>query len=335
MAEVNASIAAAADQEVLVDQPKIRRGVTRVSGPFTVESVHPVEDSLGEETPIGGAPDALDSGGFVGDGSNEGAFADTLTRLLRADGVRFPGNAVKPFISLERVSDGGALHAEGEWENGDPDNPLRVAVSFGPQYGPVTEMQVSEALWMANHRGKDALVFAGFDFDGAAQAAIDADAHPRVRIHMAHISPDVIMGDLLKSAKDSHLFTVSGSPRASVSRIESGEFVVDMEGVDIYDPVGNAILSESAERVAAWFLDGDYDGRTFCASQAFFPNSDSWKPLSRALSGVVDADAFAAFSGVKSLPFPMGANRRAAVKVIDPRGNEVMRTFDLGEAAYG
>ena len=335
MAEVNASIAAAADQEVLVDQPKIRRGVTRVSGPFTVESVHPVEDSLGEETPIGGAPDALDSGGFAGDGSNEGAFADTLTRLLRADGVRFPGNAVKPFISLERVSDGGALHAEGEWENGDPDNPLRVAVSFGPQYGPVTEMQVSEALWMANHRGKDALVFAGFDFDGAAQAAIDADAHPRVRIHMAHISPDVIMGDLLKSAKDSHLFTVSGSPRARVSRLESGEFVVDMEGVDIYDPVNNAILSESAERVAAWFLDGDYDGRTFCASQAFFPNSDSWKPLSRALSGVVDADAFAAFSGVKSLPFPMGANRRAAVKVIDPRGNEVMRTFDLGDAAYG
>ena len=336
MAEVNASIAAAADQEVLVDQPAIRRGVTRVSGPFTVEAVNPPEDSLGEESPIGGAPDDLESGGFVGDESNEGAFADSLTRLLRDDGVRFPGNAVKPFAGLERMSDGGALHAEGEWENGDADNPLRVAVSFGPQYGAVTARQVEDAIRMANTRGFDALVFAGFAFDGAAQAAIEDDPHPNVRVHMAHVSPDVNMGDLLKTAKDSHLFTVSGAPRASVSRLESGEFVVEMEGVDIYDPVDNVVVSESAAGVAAWFLDGDYDGRTFCASQAFFPNSDSWKALSRALKGVVDAEAFAAFSGVKSLPFPAGANRRAAIKVIDPRGNEVMRTFDLREGAgYG
>ena len=348
MAEVNASIAAAADQEVLVDQPKIRRGVTRVSGPFTVESVHPVEDSLGEESPIGGAPDGLESGGFAvggddsanegafaGDDSNAGAFADSLTRLLRGDGVRFPGNAVKPCISLERMSDGGALHADGEWENGDPDNPMRVAVSFGPQYGPVTANQVEDAIRTANRRGYDALVFAGFAFDGAAQSAIEADSHPNVRVHIAHISPDVNMGDLLKNAKDSQLFTVSGAPRASVSQTDGGEFVVEMEGVDIYDPVKNVILSESAAGVAAWLLDGDYDGRTFCASQVFFPNSDSWEPLSKALKGVVDADAFAAFSGVRSLPFPAGANRRAAIKVIDPRGNEVMRTFDLGGSTYG
>ena len=335
MSAVNASIAAAADQEVLVDQPKVRRGVTRVSGPFTVEAVNPPEESLGEESPIGGAPDELESGGFVGDDTNEGAFADSLTRLLREDGVRFPGNAVKPFINLERMSDGGALHAEGEWENGDADNPLRVAVSFGPQYGAVAANQVEDAIRTANVRGYDALVFAGFAFDGAAQAAIDADAHPKVRVHMAHVSPDVSMGDLLKSAKDSQLFTVSGAPRASVSRLDNGEFAVEMEGVDIYDPVNNDIRSENAKGVAAWFLDGDYDGRTFCASQAFFPNSDAWKALSRALKGVVDAEAFAAFSGTKSLPFPAGANGRAAIKVIDPRGNEVMRTFDLGDSRYG
>ena len=335
MSAVNESIAAAADQEVLVDQPKVRRGVTRVSGPFTVEAVNPPEESLGEESPIGGAPDELESGGFVGDDSNEGAFADSLTRLLREDGVRFPGNAVKPFVNLERMSDGGALHAEGEWENGDTDNPLRVAVSFGPQYGAVAANQVEDAIRTANVRGYDALVFAGFAFDGAAQAAIDADAHPKVRVHMAHVSPDVSMGDLLKSAKDSQLFTVSGAPRASVSRLDSGEFVIEMEGVDIYDPVNNDIRSENAKGVAAWFLDGDYDGRTFCASQAFFPNSDAWTALSRALKGVVDADAFAAFSGTKSLPFPAGANGRAAIKVIDPRGNEVMRTFDLGDSRYG
>ena len=56
-----------------------------------------------------------------------------------------------------------------------------------------------------------------------------------------------------------------------------------MEGVDIYDPVSNTIVSESANRVAAWFLDSDYDGRTFCITQAFFPDSNAWDRLKRFL----------------------------------------------------
>ena len=59
MDEVNACIAANADQEGLVDQPEVRKGVVRVSGPFTVEAVHPPEQSLDAESPIGGAPAGL------------------------------------------------------------------------------------------------------------------------------------------------------------------------------------------------------------------------------------------------------------------------------------
>ncbi len=47
MDEVNACIAANAEQEELVDQPEVVRGVTRVSGPFTVEAVQPPGDVLG------------------------------------------------------------------------------------------------------------------------------------------------------------------------------------------------------------------------------------------------------------------------------------------------
>jgi adenine-specific DNA-methyltransferase len=47
MDDVNGSIAASAEQEELVDQPEVIKGVTRVSGPFTVEAVQPPELSLG------------------------------------------------------------------------------------------------------------------------------------------------------------------------------------------------------------------------------------------------------------------------------------------------
>jgi adenine-specific DNA-methyltransferase len=49
----------------------------------------------------------------------------------------------------------------------------------------------------------------------------------------------------------------------------------------------------------------------------------------------VDDERFEALSGKVSLPFPVGKHKRAAVKVIDPRGNEVMRVHRLnGKKTY-
>ena len=102
-----------------------------------------------------------------------------------------------------------------------------------------------------------------------------------------------------------------------------------MEGVDIYNPVDNSITPTRADKVAAWFLDSDYDGRAFCITQAFFPDRSAWDKLSKALLGVVDPERFTDLSGTASLSFRAGKHRRAAVKVIDPRGNEVMRVHEL------
>jgi adenine-specific DNA-methyltransferase len=64
MDEVNACIAANAEQEELVDQPEVDRKITRVSGPFTVEAVQPPEMSLGDAIEVNtgqfaGEPDEL------------------------------------------------------------------------------------------------------------------------------------------------------------------------------------------------------------------------------------------------------------------------------------
>ena len=102
-----------------------------------------------------------------------------------------------------------------------------------------------------------------------------------------------------------------------------------MEGVDIYNPVDNSVTPTRADKVAAWFLDGDYDGRTFCITQAFFPDRDAWEKLAEALKGVIDEERFAALVGHRLAAVPGRAEPRVAVKVIDPRGNEVMRLHRL------
>ena len=331
MDEVNATIAASAPQETLYDQPQVAPNVVRVSGPFTVEGVHPVEESLDLDSPIGGAPEELPTFAGADEPANAEAYLDKMIRLLRTDGVRFPDNKVVQFDRLEPLALS-MLHAEGVWGNGE--GKRRVAVAFGPQYGPITAQQVEESLREAYRRAFEDLIFAGFTIDGAAQAIIQDDPNPRVRIHLAHIRPDVNMGGLLKDTPSSQLFTVFGLPRVQVETTDDGQYIVEMEGVDIYDPVTNTLRATKADKVAAWFLDGDYDGQTFCISQAFFPDRGAWEKLAKALKTTVDARRFAAFSGTRSLPFPAGDHQRIAVKVIDPRGNEVMRVMSLGEVSY-
>jgi adenine-specific DNA-methyltransferase len=339
MDEVNACIAARADQEELVDQPFVEKGTVRVSGPFTMEGVIPAEESIDdgseEDSPIVGAPDQLETFG-EGEGpvwteaQNAEAYLDRMIRLLREDGVRFPDNKVMKFTTLEALADGSTLHAKGTWGEGDEER--LVAVIVGPQYGSLIAPMVEDGIRIAARRGFDDLVFAAFSFDGAAQAAIQEDPDPTLRIHMAHIRPDATMSDLLKTTVSSQLFTVSGSPRTRVEQAEDGQYVVHMEGVDIYDPVTNTVRSTGAEKVAAWFLDSDYDGRCFCVCQAFFPDKSAWEKLGKALGGALDEDAFEKLSGTVSLPFPAGEHRRIAVKVIDPRGNDVLRVHRLVEA---
>jgi adenine-specific DNA-methyltransferase len=113
-------------------------------------------------------------------------------------------------------------------------------------------------------------------------------------------------------------------------------YIVELRGVDIYDPLTGEVHSERGENVAAWFLDTDYDGKTFKIAQAFFPGDpDAWEKLQRALKAQIDPDAFEKMRGTVSFPFEPGEHQRIAVKVIDFRGNEVVRVVKLGKEAAG
>ena len=345
--EVDRAIADAAEPEDLLDQPRVVRGITRVSGPFTVEAVQPAETSLDEAahaSPIDGGPETLDNtftaeaaDATAADPQNAEAYLDQMLRLLRMDGVRFLDNKEMRFSRLDPLgARSQAIQAEGRWTSkgdadADPEGRATVAVAFGPQYGPVTAKQVEQLIRASSRRGYDELVIAGFAFDGAAQAAIEEAEHPELRVHMANIRPDVNpgMAGLLKDTPAAQLFTVFGKPRSRLEHAEGDEWRVVMEGVDIYDPVSNTVTPSRADKVAAWFIDSDYDGRSFCITQAFFPDKDAWSKLAKALDDVLDEAAFAALSGTVSLPFAKGEHGCVAVKVIDPRGNEVMRLHRL------
>jgi adenine-specific DNA-methyltransferase len=256
-----------------------------------------------------------------------------MVQLIRQHGLTFLNNKRRRFSQVESLFDAGTgavLHAEGSWDDSPLPSVLDVAVGFGPQYGPVTAEQVEDLIHACKRYSE--LVVAGFSFDADATALIQEQSHPKLRIHQAYIRPDVNpgMAGLLKETPDSQLFTVFGTPEIELAENHAGDWVLQLKGVDVYDPVANTIRSTGADKVAAWFLDSDFDGRCFCITQAFFPNQDAWEKIAKALGSAADMDAFEAFKGTTSIPFSAGERKRVAVKVIDPRGNEVMAVRALG-----
>jgi adenine-specific DNA-methyltransferase len=324
--EIDESIQRHAPQEILYDRPKVRKEVVRVSGPFTVEAipVPVVEDPTQVTIPPFETQEASsrisDRGGDY--------LTDMLNLLRQQGGVIFPGGRRLLLENLRPCANLGFLHAEGETkQNGKS---LRVAISFGPPYGPVTAYQVQEAVATARMNAYDLLLFAGFGFDPEAQSLIQRVPVPNLQVHFVNIAPDVLVGDLLKTTRASQIFTAFGQPDVKVEAQKDGTYLVRLLGVDIYDPITGEVHSESGDRVAAWFLDTDYDGKTFHICQAFFPGDpDAWEKLQRALKATIPEEAFEKMRGTVSFPFKPGEHKRIAVKVIDFRGNEVMRVIPL------
>jgi adenine-specific DNA-methyltransferase len=319
--------------EALYDHPLPEADKVRVSGPFTVEAI-PIatiaEQDHGPAT--SGESDSL-SGGQQNVPTIEASdYVGTLIRILSKDGVTFPKGKKLSVDGLRPLVSSGFLHAEGiAGQNG---RTLKVAFSFGPRYSPVSIRQVDEALRLANRMGFDVLIIAGFAVDPEARAVIDESPIPKLEVHFANVSPDVIVGDLLKHTRGSQLFTVFGEPDVRITR-KNDEYSIKLQGVDIYDPVTGEVHQSDGKEVPAWFLDEEYDGLTFRVSQAFFPkeatSKNPWDRLENALHGVIDTDRIEAFRGLESLPFKPGKEKRIAVKVIDIRGNEVMVVRKLTE----
>ncbi len=91
--------------------------------------------------------------------------------------------------------------------------------------------------------------------------------------------------------------------------------------------------SGSADKIAIWMLDTDYDGRSLYPRQVFFPmagQKDGWAKLARSLRAEIDPDLIEAYRGTVSLPFEPGEHGRIAVKIVDDRGIESLRILEVG-----
>jgi adenine-specific DNA-methyltransferase len=334
--------------EVLVDRPEVNGKVTRVAGPFVVEAtIAPTQvvDVDGGEAPVtaqsldaalgeadvanGGLPlTVAEPAGHYGDPATH---IERMTHVLRqSKTLRLPGNRELVLADIRRMADSDVLHAEGLDADGN-----RIAVVFGPEDGAISSDVVFEAAREAYFLKFPHLYFFGFAIQAKARELLEDRAKLRVPCTYVTVTPDVAMSDLLKTSRASEIFSVTGLPDAVVRKVDKKNedgaalYEVELKGLDIFNPATMEQEDIAAQNLPAWMLDTDYDGMCFYATQVFFPKTAAWDNLQKSLKAEFDPSVWEHLAGTVSEPFSIGSKRRVAVKVIDERGNELMRVLEV------
>lgn len=331
-------------EEVLVDRPEVARNVVRVAGPFTVEATIPAAENLdgNQESPS------------IQSEEQEKYEMRMLEVLRRAPVLRLPANQTVTLRNIRPPAKTLTLSAEALVDKPSLANladdaakqPVLnresepVAILFGPENGPLTERTVREAWDEAGLKHYSHLFVIGFAIDPKARQFIESAVKIGVPCTYLQATMDLQMGDLLKNMRSSQIFSVCGLPDVKITRKKpeksakkeaEEQWAVELLGLDTFDPVSMEPDHLNPAEVPAWLLDTDYNGMVFRVRQAFFPRTGAWENLKKSLKFEFEDTVWDHLAGTTSAPFRAGEHKQIAVKVIDPRGNELLVVKKLEE----
>tara|TARA_Y100000815_G_scaffold193565_1_gene177005 strand:+ start:9522 stop:12206 length:2685 start_codon:yes stop_codon:yes gene_type:complete len=343
-AEIDAVIKRHSDYELLYDKPFEDAKRVRVAGPFTVESLSPHRALSFKdwEEPRSETDAARDA-----DAPN---FEQSILDNLASAGIQNGTKAERIKFAAFETYAGSYVQAIGEQvPSGDHAKPSRVGIAVGPQYGTVSAAYVKNAAKEAiQAENVDLLCILGFAFDpnvtnvtetdGVTVEATDegfaqvegARLLGKLPVLMVRMNADLLMGEELKKTGAGNLFTVFGEPDIDISKRSDG-YIVELKGVDIYDPTTGEVRSNDTSQIALWMIDTDYNGESFFVRHCYFTGgNDPYKRLKTALKADIDQDGWESMYQTVSRPFPAPSHgNKIAVKVINDYGDEVMKVFEV------
>ncbi len=208
---------------------------------------------------------------------------------------------------------------------------MRLAVCIGPEHGTVGPELIQEAAKEAVQGiGFDILVVCGFAFD--PHVTEEAKKYGKLVVLPTKMNPDLAMGELLKKTGAGNLFMVFGEPDIDIrtAKEPKDHIIVEIHGLDVYDPTTGEIRSNRTDEIACWFIDSEYNGESFLVRHAYFTGADEpYEKLKRALRSEIDEATWSDLYSTVSRPFPKPSTGRIAVKVINHYGDEVLKVYEV------
>ncbi len=321
--EIDASIAAKAEQEFLYDKPYEDKKKVRVAGPFTVESLSP-HRTLGvdenDELLDGLAEDKAGYG-------KEQSFAEMILDNLKTAGVQQAHKENRINFSSLTPWPGDYVCAVGQYTEGTDENTTekRAAIFVGPEFGTVPRPDLVAAAREAGDAGFDVLIACAFNYDAHSS---EFEKLGRIPVLKARMNADLHMAGDLKNTGKGNLFVIFGEPDIDILKAGNDQFQVKINGVDVFHPNSGKVQSDGVDGIACWFLDTDYNEESFFVRHAYFLGAnDPYKALKTTLKAEINQEAWDTLHSDTSRPFDKPASGRIAVKVINHLGDEVMKVY--------
>ncbi|MGP0566703.1 MULTISPECIES: site-specific DNA-methyltransferase [unclassified Nitrospina] len=324
--EIDKSIAQKADVEFLYDRPYEDKSRVRVAGPFTVESLSPHRIVPSDEAELLQNSDPAKKNSKsktkqVGEPLTD--FTQMVLENLKHAGVQQAAKEDKITFTAMEGWPGDYIAAEGHFMEGNTTK--RAAIFIGPEFGTVSRADLTAAAREALDARFDALIACGFNFEAHTSELNKLGPLPILK---AKMNPDLHMSDELKNTGAGNLFIIFGEPDVEWDFDKDGNIVVEVLGIDVFDPKTGDVRASGKDDIAAWFIDTDYNEESFFVRHAYFLGAqDPYQSLKTTLKAEIDQEAWETLYRDKSRPFPRPESGRFAVKVINHFGDEVMKVF--------
>jgi len=326
--EIDASIAAKADQEFLYDKPYEDKKKVRVAGPFTVESLSPHRVLGVDENDELIDPNAVaENNGGYSDGRD---FAQMILDNLKLAGVQQAHKDDKIDFTTLTPWPGELVCGEGRYFDAEEGSGAekRAAIFIGPEFGTVSRPDLVQAAREAADADFDVLIACAFNYEAHTT---EFEKLGRIPVLKARMNADLHMADDLKNTGKGNLFVIFGEPDIDILDAEDNQIQVKVNGVDIFKPQTGEVISDSTDGIACWFIDTDYNEESFFVRHAYFLGAnDPYKSLKTTLKAEINEDAWSTLNSDTSRPFTKPSSGRIAVKVINHLGDEAMKVFRVG-----
>jgi len=326
------------DKETLFDQPEEDKKRIRVSGPFTVETLQSLDVS---------SPESLYD--KQQDFDEYAAFTDRIFNNLKSNGIR---NGVKQqqaiMHSMEHL-DEAYLNARGYYKT-DDNKEHCVYFMIGPKFGTVSKYAVNEAIRAFRQHLDESnwLVILGFSFEDTIETGENKDYNFGIfQVSKVRMSDDLLQDGLLKKDKKAGSFIIIGEPDISLVNDGDGTCHVEINGMDMYDPIQDEVKARNVNDIAYWEMDDNYTGGLFKVRSIHFCGGEkkefaAWrkgldtvakdlakKKAERTLRLQFNDEVWDTLYGFKSEPIPYEKDKKIAVRVVSQFGEESTKILTM------
>ena len=326
------------DEETLYDQPEEDKKRIRVSGPFTVETLQSLDVS---------SPDSLND--KQNDYDEYAMFTERIFNNLKANGIR---NGVKQqqavMHSMEHL-DEPYLNAKGYYKTEDGTEHC-VYFMIGPKFGTVSKHAVNEAVRAFRQHLDESnwLVILGFSFEDSIESGESKGYNfGTFQVSMVRMSDDLLQDGLLKKDKKAGSFIIIGEPDVSLVNDGNGKCHVEINGMDMYDPIQNEVKARNVNDIAYWEMDDNYTGGLFKVRSIHFCGGDkkdfaAWrkgldtvakdmakKKAERTLRLEFNEEIWDTLYDFKSEPIDYEKGKQIAVRVVSQFGEESTKVLTM------